>query len=75
MSSKRRLRRRECEKKQRYSSREIAARFLAWMQHVGRARPGLHVYECQFCHGYHLGRETRHLRRKRVKAWQWNMGV
>jgi len=55
MSSKRRLRRRSCEKKVRYESqgharaavRELARKFAAV-----QCEP----YQCHFCGGWHLGR-------------------
>jgi hypothetical protein len=75
MASKRRRRRRECTNKDRYPTSEAAGRMLAYLQRIRKARPGMHVYPCDFCGGYHLGRGSKRQRRRRIKAWQWNMGV
>lgn len=75
MSSKRRRRRRECTGKQQFESQEAAAGMIGWLSRIGRARPGLHPYLCDFCHRWHIGRGGKNLRRKRIKSWQWNMGI
>jgi hypothetical protein len=65
MSSKRAIRRRGCEGKQRHES---IGRAWAAMQSLVRSgkiygtvpRP----YRCQFCHGWHLGHMPRKLSRR-----------
>lgn len=53
MSSKRRLRRKACQGKQRYNKHEQAA-FAA---HRVRQSTGehIHAYLCPHCNGYHIG--------------------
>lgn len=53
MSSKRRLRRRECERKKRYATPE-AARRDAWRVSQ-RESLQIHAYHCPHCRGYHVG--------------------
>jgi len=76
MSSKRRLRRRGCEHKRRYSEDE-ARRMMGRMDSEGRLRPGSHVYRCNFCGWWHIGRQPQEAggKRQRVKVWEWNTGV
>jgi len=47
MASKRRLRRKQCATKVRYSSRKEARQAVL--------RPSLQIYKCPFCTGYHAG--------------------
>lgn len=60
MSSKRRLRRRECERKVRHPNHRAATYAL---HHTGAARVlpqgagHLHVYQCRNCGGWHVGHE------------------
>lgn len=75
MASKRRRRRRECSGKQRFGSQGAAAGMIGRLSRIGKMRPGLHAYACQFCGGWHIGRGGKGLRRKRIKVWQWNAGV
>lgn len=56
MASKRAKRRRECEKKKRYST-EKEASAMRW--HIGEKNPAKHprhTYKCPHCGGYHIGR-------------------
>ncbi len=76
MSSKRRLRRRQCTHKRRFDNQPQAERMLGRLASIGRLRPGLHVYHCPFCRGYHLGRADKQFKQKgRLKLWEWNQGV
>lgn len=75
MASKRRRRRRECAGKQRYGSEGLALGMIGFLGRIGKLRPGVHAYPCQFCGGWHIGRAGKRLRRRRIKVWQWNMGV
>jgi hypothetical protein len=53
MASKRRLRRKRCEKKKRYDTQEHANNdAVALMRRVNHR---LSVYKCQFCKGWHVG--------------------
>ncbi len=51
MASKRAIRRRACEGKQRYESRGEAANACY--------KPSLHPYQCTFCTGWHVGHRPR----------------
>lgn len=76
MSSKRRLRRRQCRNKRRYASESEALRTIAYLNRTERDRPGLHPYACQFCKGWHIGRAMKQFKnRTGLKAWEWNQGV
>lgn len=56
MSSKRRIRRKQCESKKRYSTREEAERAIAQIFYHSHGYPGkLNVYHCKFCGGWHVG--------------------
>lgn len=55
MASKRRLRRRACEGKVRHSDKDNAFDHLRALQKRGYVG---HVYKCDFCGGYHVGRMT-----------------
>lgn len=75
MSSKRRLRRRECTGKMIFIDRPEAEGYMRWLDSIGKLRPGSHAYPCRFGNHFHIGRGSKGLRRQRIKAWQWNMGV
>jgi hypothetical protein len=76
VSSKRRLRRRQCRNKRRFVNLEEAQRTIAYLSQMERNRPGLHAYACQFCRGWHIGRAMKQFKgRTGVKAWEWNQGV
>jgi len=51
VASKRRLRRRQCRRKTRYSSKQEARQ--------AGLRPSLVIYKCPFCTGYHAGHKPR----------------
>jgi hypothetical protein len=53
MSSKRNLRRKQCERKIRHASAGAARHF--GQQIVRRGGDELNVYHCEFCGGWHLG--------------------
>jgi hypothetical protein len=56
MSSKRRIRRRSCESKQRHEDLTGAiahCKSLGWLWHP---------YKCRFCHSWHVGRLSRRAR-------------
>jgi hypothetical protein len=72
MSSKRRLRRRECTNKHRYSSEKEAHEHIAWLDKIGKLKPDTHAYRCRFGNHFHIGRGSQHQRRTRIKLWQWN---
>jgi hypothetical protein len=55
MSSKRRLRRRSCERKRRYD-RLAAIKRAKSLRHRSAS---YHAYECAFCGGWHVGRRNR----------------
>lgn len=62
MSSKRAMRRRECEGKQAFPTAAIAAMY----NKTGAKKFGwqrLHAYKCEFCHQFHLGHPPRKIRR------------
>lgn len=73
MSSKRRLRRRQCTHKRRFSSKKEAKDFIRYLRLKGVCRNDTHPYRCQFCNGWHIGRSSRNLqRRESIKVWEWN---
>jgi hypothetical protein len=60
MASKRGQRRKQCSRKQRFASSELAADAMHAVIRAGKTRGGLlHIYKCQFCNGYHFG-HARH---------------
>jgi len=56
MSSKRAMRRKSCDGKIRYLSREKARSKVFKMSFDGRS---LDVYRCDFCGGWHIGHTMR----------------
>lgn len=59
MASKRRLRRRACGHKQRFSDRPAAEAAMFKVVHAKNRRGGwLNVYCCRFCNGYHFGHSS-----------------
>ena len=64
MASKRRRRRRECTNKRRFGSYAGALPTLRRMQREGYKR--IVIYECDFCQGYHIGRQRLRMYRKRT---------
>lgn len=54
MASKRNKRRRSCDGKVRHAS-SFCARIALRKMH----EPGMQVYQCQFCGGYHIGHLDR----------------
>jgi hypothetical protein len=71
MSSKRRIRRRQCQHKKRYPDEESAQNAIRHMRQTGVAYTGLHVYPCDFGNHFHVGRQPKNFR-GRLKMWQWN---
>lgn len=69
MASKRRLRRRACEQKKRYESKEDATNHGVF--------DNLVAYNCPHCHGWHVGRrKQKQIRavRQRRRSLQENNG-
>jgi hypothetical protein len=57
MSSRRCERRKQCGKKERYST--IAqARSIAWRQRCRTQGDDIAAYKCQFCNGWHIGHRS-----------------
>ncbi len=54
MSSKRRLRRKACEGKQRHADRGAAVRHRDSLRHA-KGESGLGVYHCKTCKHWHVG--------------------
>ena len=57
MSSKRRIRRRSCESKNRYNTYGEAAEHARRLSRAKGARWS--AYKCSFCGGYHFGRMSQ----------------
>lgn len=57
MSSKRRIRRRSCESKVNYPSRDAALLAITAQRYKWTAR--MNAYPCQFCGQYHIGHAPR----------------
>lgn len=56
MASKRHIRRRQCENKQRFATHALADTAMKSVIFAGKKRGGwLHIYKCCFCNGYHFG--------------------
>lgn len=58
MSSKRNIRRHQCESKVRHATRAIAdmaLRHTGWKGPFSETRRGLSVYQCGNCGGFHVG--------------------
>lgn len=56
MASKRRIRRKQCGKKKRFATQQLANDAMYSLIQSGKNRGGwLHVYSCRFCNGYHFG--------------------
>lgn len=58
MASKRRLRRRSCESKNRYTNQQAVLDSLGKLRRLGRVDSRVTAYPCKFCGGYHLGHRT-----------------
>lgn len=54
MASKRRIRRRACEGKRRYPTRQAAKGSIYWFNR-DVYRGHMEAYKCQFCAGFHIG--------------------
>jgi len=61
MSSKRNLRRKSCEGKDRYPSMDIASRYAK--EACKRTHSWIVPYHCQFCGSYHIGHATPEAKR------------
>lgn len=55
MSSKRRLRRRQCEGKRRFPDVESATLRRRYLQRKNDDGRPMNIYLCKFCGGYHVG--------------------
>jgi len=71
MSSKRRIRQRQCKNKKAYLTEADAQAAIRLMEIRKVAQNDLHPYRCQFGNHYHVGREPKHFT-GRLKAWQWS---
>ena len=62
MSSKRRIRRRSCTGKKRYTTAPAAQAAIISSLHPRKGCQGyMQVYRCSFCNGYHFGHPPRNL--------------
>ena len=57
MASKRKKRRRECERKKKYDTKEDAWLVARKYTRESRAYIPVAVYKCEHCGGYHVGRK------------------
>jgi len=56
MASKRRIRRRSCQRKKRFPTSAAALDAMHQVIRSGKKNGGyLHIYSCRFCGGYHFG--------------------
>lgn len=68
MASKRRIRRRSCQNKRRFDTKEQAGGVLGYLKRRGVMDRQTEIYPCKFCGGYHLGRVTYKAIRGRLKT-------
>ena len=61
MSSKRRIRRRSCTGKKRYTTGAAAQAAISSLHHRKGYQGYMQVYRCSFCNGYHFGHPPRNL--------------
>jgi hypothetical protein len=60
MSSKRRIRRKCCEGKKRYDSKEEAGKDLyILVKTTSTTFKEMNIYRCRFCHKYHIGHKPK----------------
>lgn len=59
MASKRRLRRRSCERKRRYASEASARSALLRTNRLSEFPRLMVPYRCRFCNGWHFGRQAQ----------------
>lgn len=65
MSSKRRIRRKACDRKQRHATKEEAHQHIYHLHQV-QGGEWLRPYHCKFCGGWHCGHSSKkHLGRDR----------
>ncbi len=55
MASKRRIRRRSCSSKIRYSTEQAAQQAKSDLRSRKPGRISMHYYKCKFCGGFHIG--------------------
>jgi hypothetical protein len=55
MASKRHQRRKQCGRKRRFSSHQLAADAMHALIRSGKKHGYLNIYSCQFCNGWHFG--------------------
>lgn len=55
MASKRRIRRKSCGTKERFTDSVAAQRRISELKRKTGDRAWINVYPCQFCKGYHIG--------------------
>lgn len=55
MASKRRIRRKQCEGKRRYSDKKECADSMSRVNRQNESWERLNVYKCRFCKGCHFG--------------------
>lgn len=65
MSSKRAIRRKQCDRKRRYADAAAAQEALRDLQANRRSARLVRPYGCQFCMGFHLGHPMRRKRTRR----------
>ena len=61
VSSKRRIRRRSCTGKKRYTTAPAAQAAISSLHHRKGYQGYMQVYRCSFCNGYHFGHPPRNL--------------
>lgn len=68
MSSKRRIRRKQCEGKQRFDTQQQALNAMFRMKRHTGERGHLNAYGCKFCGGFHYGHTPKKVRLAMVKT-------
>jgi len=64
MASKRHIRRKSCEGKQRYTTVEAAKKALCIATRIYGRNGVMNVYHCKFCKGVHLGHAPNFIQRR-----------
>jgi hypothetical protein len=60
VASKRHIRRRSCESKKKFDTKELAHAFLSYLRATKKYTGD--VYACKHCGGFHVGRPARNTR-------------
>jgi hypothetical protein len=71
MSSKRNLRRKSCDRKKQFGTKDEAIKQICWMRFKDPTNEWLTCYRCRSCGGWHIGHMPGYIRKFILNRREW----